>query len=199
MTRKLFAIGLMIFASASASLSAQTIKLPDHNPGCENLASLASAAVNSAIMPAAELRFLKSVDDDNIAMTNDMIEYARRFIGTRYRRGGKTPAGFDCSGFTGYVFNQFGFSLGASSRDQFNDGMSVPADDIRPGDLLFFTGRSSRSKTVGHVGIAIDADPTTGAVTFIHASCSGGIRVDRTTDYYYSSRFLGARRVIGTN
>ena len=187
----------LLFAAISVSASAQTVKLPDHDAKCENLAYGAQAAITSAIPAAVEMKFLSPVNEENVTTANDMINYAHQFIGTRYRRGGKTPGGFDCSGFTGYVFRQFGYDLGASSRDQYNDGQKIETSEIQPGDLLFFTGRASRSSRVGHVGIAIDADPSTGEITFIHASCTGGIRIDRTTDRYYASRFLGARRVIG--
>ena len=68
--------------------------------------------------------------------------------------------------------------------------------EVQPGDLLFFTGRASRSGRVGHVAIAVDADPVSGEITFIHAARSG-IKIDRISAPYYASRFLGARRVIG--
>ncbi|MDE6832343.1 MAG: C40 family peptidase, partial [Muribaculaceae bacterium] len=128
-------------------------------------------------------------------IVEDILAEAGNYLGIRYRRGGKTPAGFDCSGFTGYIFKQFGYRLGASSSDQYaRDGVAVPNDDIRPGDLVFFKGRSKG--TVGHVGIAVDRDPATGVVTFIHSATSSGIRYDRTSAPYYKQRFLGARRVV---
>ncbi len=126
---------------------------------------------------------------------DDILSEAKTHLGTRYRRGGKSPAGFDCSGFTGYVFRQFGYRLGASSRDQYaRDGVEVSTEEIRPGDLVFFKGRSKGS--VGHVGIAVTTDPETGDVTFIHSATSSGIRFDRVSSPYYKKRFLGARRVI---
>jgi cell wall-associated NlpC family hydrolase len=72
----------------------------------------------------------------------------------------------------------------------------VNRTEIQPGDLLFFTGRASRSGRVGHVAIAVDADPVSGEVTFIHAARTG-IQIDRMSAPYYSSRYIGARRVIG--
>lgn len=128
----------------------------------------------------------------------DLLSEANSHLGTRYRRGGKTPKGFDCSGFTGYVFNKIGYRLGASSREQFaRDGYKVSDSEVAPGDLLFFKGRSRNS--VGHVGIAISADHSTGDITFIHSATSGGIRIDHTSAPYYRARYLGARRVISNN
>lgn len=142
------------------------------------------------LMPAEES------DDDtaSLQLVADLLNEANQHMGTRYVRGGKTPKGFDCSGFTSYVYRQFGYSLSASSRGQFGQGTEIPADEVRPGDLLFFKGR--RSRTVGHVAIAIDADPESGDITFIHAAVKGGIRIDRVSMPYYSQRFMGARRII---
>lgn len=148
------------------------------------------------IVPAAGMELLHEDDIETAAMAGDMIAYAKKFIGTRYRRGGKSPKGFDCSGFTSYVFGQFGYNLGASSSDQFNQGEKIAREEISKGDLLFFTGRNARRGTVGHVGIAIDNNPATGEITFIHAATSGGIKIDRISAPYYAARFLGARRVM---
>lgn len=135
-----------------------------------------------------------SAEDENLQLITDLLAEANKYIGTRYRRGGKKPGGFDCSGFTGYIFKQFGFQLGASSRDQYLQGSEIADDEIQPGDLLFFKGRSARQ--VGHVGIAVSNNPATGEITFIHSSTSNGVRLDRVSEPYYSKRFMGARRII---
>ena len=149
------------------------------------------------IVPTAGMEILDDIEDgDNAEMLADMIAYAKRFIGTRYVRGGKSPKGFDCSGFTSHVFKQFGYSLNASSSAQYGQGTKVERDEVEAGDLLFFTGRNSRSGRVGHVAIAIDNDPVTGEITFIHAAISGGIRIDRISAPYYAARYIGARRIL---
>lgn len=149
------------------------------------------------IVPAAGMELLGDIDESETAiMTADMIAYAKKFIGTRYMRGGKSPKGFDCSGFTSYVFRQFGYDLNSSSSAQYGQGETIGRDEVSAGDLLFFTGRNSRSGRVGHVAIAIDNNPETGEITFIHAAISGGIRIDRISAPYYAKRFIGARRVL---
>lgn len=162
-----------------------------------NLASV-SKTNPYEIVPAAGMEIFSDITDDaaDFAMVEDMLGFARKFMGVRYVRGGRSPKGFDCSGFTSYVYSQFGIQLSPSSRDQYGQGKKVSRDEVQPGDLLFFTGRASRSRTVGHVGIVVDADPTTGEISFIHAA-RGGIQIDRISAPYYASRFLGARRVIG--
>lgn len=144
-------------------------------------------------------RFIPFLDNDDemsesMQLVADLLAEAHKYIGTGYRRGGKTPKGFDCSGFTGYVFRQFGMQLGASSRDQYRQGQKIENDEIQPGDLLFFKGRSARQ--VGHVGIAVNNDPDTGDIIFIHSATTGGVRLDRVSAPYYSKRFMGARRII---
>lgn len=128
-------------------------------------------------------------------VSGNLIDYARKFLGRPYRRGGKTPAGFDCSGFTSYIFRNFDISLGASSSAQFQQGHPVKTCDVRPGDLLFFSGRGARNN-VGHVGMAVEIE-SDGTIIFIHSATSGGIRYDRYPDGgYYSRRYMGARRMI---
>lgn len=150
------------------------------------------------IVPAAGMEILGDIADDaaDFSMIEDMLGFARKFMGVRYVHGGRSPRGFDCSGFTSYVYSQFGYSLSPSSSQQYTQGKKVSRSQVQPGDLLFFTGRASRSGRVGHVAIAIDADPVSGEITFIHAARSG-IKIDKMSAPYYASRYLGARRVIG--
>ena len=128
-------------------------------------------------------------------LADDIISYAGTFIGRPYRRGGKGPKAFDCSGFTRYIFSHFNTHIGASSRSQFLQGEEIARSDIRPGDLVFFSSHRSGNK-VGHVGIAVEVD-SDGRIKFIHAASRGGIRIDNYPDNgYYSNHFMGARRVI---
>lgn len=127
-------------------------------------------------------------------MLKDLLSEAKSHLGKRYRRGAKGPSAFDCSGFSSYVFRQFGFNLAASSSAQYLDGAKVDRKNLREGDLVFFTGRN-RKAGVGHVGIVVSADNATGDFKFIHASTSGGIKIDACVGYY-ASRYLGARRMI---
>lgn len=125
--------------------------------------------------------------------TEELISYAKQYLGRPYVYGSKGPKSFDCSGFTSYVFKNFDINLSPSSRTQATQGVSVRREDVKAGDILVFQGRNS--KGVGHVAIAIDVD-NTGDITFIHAA-TGGVRIDRMSKMtYYQKRYLGARRVI---
>jgi cell wall-associated NlpC family hydrolase len=112
-----------------------------------------------------------------------VVGFARKFVGTRYVYGGSSPrSGFDCSGLVRYVYAHFGLSLPHSSYAQFNLGRRVARRSLRPGDLVFFNG-------LGHVGMYV------GNGRFIHAPHSGSrVRIERLGGWY-SSRFVGARRL----
>lgn len=194
MFNRLF-VSLVIAATSIASGNAATP--PSFQPASINVDAGISLLTQANFM---NMDFMMPIDEcadednNNDALISDLLAEASGYMGTRYMRGGKSPRGFDCSGFTGYIFKQFGYRLSASSRAQFSDGVEVDRNSVRPGDLLFFKG--SRSGGIGHVGIAVDADPGTGDITFIHAAIKGGIRIDRISAPYYSSRYVGARRVI---
>lgn len=133
----------------------------------------------------------------NTGYIASILDYAKTHLGKKYRSGGKGPNVFDCSGFVGFVFRHFGFTMGASSRDQYLQGTEVEQEKLRPGDLLFFGGRKKSKTTVGHVGIVTNVDPETKQVQFIHAATSVGIKIDRFPDGgYYSNRYIGAKRII---
>jgi cell wall-associated NlpC family hydrolase len=107
--------------------------------------------------------------------------------GVRYRNGGADPDGFDCSGFTQYVFGRHGVGLPRSVREQFDLGRTIRPEDVREGDLLFFAIDGSDAS---HVAIAVGGDG------FVHApSSSGVVRVERLDVRYWAERFVGARRI----
>lgn len=192
MTKKLFTIIALIFALAAPFSHAEKTGAKKQEM---HLAAV-SKTNPYEIVPAAGMEIFGDIDDQaDFAMIDDMIKYAHKFMGTRYVLGGKSPKGFDCSGFTSYVFEQFGINLPRTSATQFGQGSKVNKGEVQPGDLLFFSGRSNNGR-VGHVAIAIEADPVTGVVTFIHAA-TGGVQIDKTTRPYYAKRYLGARRIIG--
>jgi cell wall-associated NlpC family hydrolase len=108
--------------------------------------------------------------------------------GAPYRNGGSDPAGFDCSGFVTYVFGQNGVAVPRTVNDQYRAGHEVAGPQLEPGDLVFF---STVAPGASHVGIVIGGDE------FIHApSGAGSVRVERMSASYWSTRFVGARRVL---
>ena len=117
-----------------------------------------------------------------------VVEYAKQYLGCKYVAGGSSPeGGFDCSGFTSYVYKHFGVSLSRSSKGQINDGIAVEKSNLQPGDIVVFNNSSNTS--IGHVGIYI------GGNSFIHAANSKeGVIITSLSSSYYQKRYVGARR-----
>ena len=135
----------------------------------------------------------QTISKENEILINDLLSEAKSHIGKRYVHGAKGPSAFDCSGFSSYVYKQFGYSISPSSRTQYTEGVAVKKGDLRKGDLVFFTSRSS-GNNVGHVGIVVSADNESGRFKFIHASIKG-VKISENVGYY-EGRYVGARRII---
>ncbi|WP_095130106.1 C40 family peptidase [Pseudomonas sp. Irchel s3h14] len=126
-------------------------------------------------------------------LADSILERGMSLIGTRYRFGGTSEAGFDCSGFIGYLFReQAGLNLPRSTREMINvDAPLVSRSKLEPGDLLFFATNGRRGR-VSHAGIYL------GDNQFIHSSSrkSGGVRIDSLGDSYWSKTFIEAKRAL---
>lgn len=115
---------------------------------------------------------------------NSVVAYAKQFLGCKYVYGGTTTNGFDCSGFTQFVYKHFGINLNRTAQGQYNNGTAVTS--LQAGDLVMF-GKSG----INHVGIYI------GGNTFIHAAnTSRGVTTDTLASGYYKTNYVGARRVL---
>lgn len=121
------------------------------------------------------------------ATRSSIVDHALRFLGAPYRDGGETPAGFDCSGFTRYVFGLAQVVLPRLAQDQARVGSALTVDESRPGDLIFFT---TIAPGASHVGIVLDGG------RFVHAPTSSGVvRIESFSAPYWKTRFVGVRRV----
>lgn len=121
----------------------------------------------------------------------DIASFALQFVGTPYVYGGASPSGFDCSGFTKYVFAQFGVKLPHGATSQLGYGTEVSRDSLQPGDLVFFHSTYATSAAASHCGIYV------GNGQFVHSASGGnrGITVSNLSDAYYSRHYLTARRI----
>jgi cell wall-associated NlpC family hydrolase len=111
-----------------------------------------------------------------------VVGIAMRYLGTPYVWGGASPAGFDCSGFTMYVYAQVGVSLPHNAAAQYGYGSPVSRSDLQPGDLVFFDG-------LGHVGLYV------GGGSFIHAPHTGDVVKISSLTGWYAATYVGARRL----
>ncbi|KLU58936.1 murein DD-endopeptidase MepS/murein LD-carboxypeptidase precursor [Peptococcaceae bacterium CEB3] len=121
------------------------------------------------------------------AKIQGIVTEAKKFIGTPYVWGGTSPSGFDCSGFTQYVYASQGIELPRVSRDQAQIGSPVSASNLQPGDLVFFS--FAGSGVIDHVGIYL------GNGQFISATTHKGVAVYPFSPYWRHA-FKGARRVL---
>lgn len=136
-----------------------------------------------------EIKEPETTSNTSSAKGSEVVSYAKQYIGYKYVSGGASPStGFDCSGFTTYVYKQFGIKLNRTSRDQIKNGTAVERSNLQQGDLVLFRGESGSS--IGHVGIYV------GGGEFIHASNpKGGVKITALDSSYYNTRYVGARRV----
>lgn len=120
----------------------------------------------------------------------NIIDYARKFLGTKYKWGGVTTKGFDCSGYVKYVFKKYSISLSRTSRSQAKNGTYVKKANLKPGDLVFFDTNGGKNG-INHVGIY------TGSGKFIHSSSSHhGVVISSLSSGFYSKSYMTARRVL---
>jgi cell wall-associated NlpC family hydrolase len=119
---------------------------------------------------------------------SELLQTAYDLRGVSYRTGGDSPKGFDCSGFIQYVFSRHHFLLPRTVLEQYAMGAPIRREDVREGDLIFFT---TLTPGPSHVGLASSAEQ------FIHAPSDGGaVRVERLDAPYWRDRIVGIKRVF---
>ena len=123
----------------------------------------------------------------------EVVNYAKTFLQVKYVSGGNGPTSFDCSGYTCYVYKNFGVSLARTTGGQATAGVEVAKKDLQLGDIVVFN--DDANKKIGHVGIYV------GNNSFIHASNpnpypKGGVKITSLSDSYYELRYVTSRRVI---
>ncbi|WP_407313573.1 NlpC/P60 family protein [Desulfosporosinus sp. SB140] len=152
--------------------------------------SLVAAGRKAGINPADSTDANKSIIKQLTPFSGSfqsIFSYAEQFLGTPYVWGGTSPnPGFDCSGFVQYVYGHFGIHLDRVSQDQYTEGVAIPESDLKPGDLVFF---STYEAGASHVGIYIGNNIMIDSEAY-------GVSFDNITNSYWSSRYLGARRIV---
>lgn len=166
------------FSRAQVSISADSIPLPPKQTTQDSLRTIQ----------------FDTTGRKNSQQVDQIISYAKKFLGTPYRSAGMTPSGFDCSGFIYYVMGNFGLTLTHSSYGMAEFGKTVKLADIRPGDLMFFKGSSTKSSRVGHVALVVEVGPN--SIKFIHSSTSRGVVIDNFVgSKYYVPRYITTKRL----
>ncbi|HEY5583760.1 MAG TPA: NlpC/P60 family protein [Ruminiclostridium sp.] len=146
-------------------------------------------STNTAVK-ASRSTTAETVDVSDDSAISNIIAYAKKFVGVRYVYGGMSTSGFDCSGFVGYVYKNFGIKLNRSAADMYSNGARVSKSALAAGDILFFDASSrGKSGSIDHVGIYL------GNNTFIHASTSNKKVIIQPLSEYHGT-YIGAKRVM---
>ena len=134
--------------------------------------------------------YVQEIDPSQMGQGQAIADFALQFVGYPYVYGGSSPSGFDCSGFTSYVYKQFGYSINRTASAQLDNGYAVSMSELQPGDLVMFK-KGSTSKRATHVGLYI------GNNQFVHASTSSvGVIISSMSEAYYTTGFVGGRRLV---
>lgn len=129
---------------------------------------------------------------ENRALVKNLIEKATDNIGVRYKAGGTTRSGFDCSGLVYTTFESENIKLPRSSYDQAKIGKVIPLNDAQKGDLIFF--KTNKSRQINHVGLITEVNAD--EIKFVHSSTSKGVIISSTKESYYKNSFEQVNRVI---
>jgi cell wall-associated NlpC family hydrolase len=147
-----------------------------------------SANIATEMCTALHFKFAQLLDADVESITNEpLFAFIEDWWATRYRYGGTTKRGVDCSSYTGHIFKEvFGFELPRTARMQYAASIKVSYSDLQEGDLVFFNTRGG----VSHVGLYLQNG------YFTHSSSSKGVTINNLNENYYSARFIGGGRIV---
>ncbi|MBC7846557.1 MAG: LysM peptidoglycan-binding domain-containing protein [Flavobacterium sp.] len=126
------------------------------------------------------------------SFVDQLISKASENIGTRYRSGGTTTEGFDCSGLMCYTFSSYDIKLPRSSIEMASYGSKIDAENAQKGDLIFFKTRGSGR--INHVGMVVEV--LDGEIKFIHSATHGGVIISSTKESYYEKNLVQVNRVL---
>lgn len=147
--------------------------------------------IDSGYISAEYVVLVDASEAANASKGQEIADFALQFVGAPYVYGGSSPKGFDCSGFTKYVYSQFGYNINRTASAQLDNGTPVSMSELQPGDLVMFKKSGTGSKRASHVGIYI------GDGQFVHASTAKvGVIVSHLSDAYYTTGFVGGRRIV---
>ncbi|MCA1919201.1 MAG: LysM peptidoglycan-binding domain-containing protein [Flavobacterium piscis] len=177
---------LKINTSKEKADAAALATTPQTNDG---LSDTSQVADNSTVEKDTTTIFRVS---NHSELVNQLIDNATENIGTRYRSGGTTKAGFDCSGLMICTFSNFDIKLPRSSIEQSRVGTKVGTEEAQKGDLIFF--KTNGRRHINHVGMVVEV--VDGEIKFVHSSTHGGVMISSTKEPYYQRTFSQVNRIL---
>jgi cell wall-associated NlpC family hydrolase len=146
-----------------------------------------------AIKPKKVVTPTTETSNATVFKSDNVVEYAKQFLGVRYKFAGTTPAGMDCSGLVFESFRAYDIVLPRISRDMAKNGDKLLLKDVEKGDLLFFK-TVSRRNDISHVGLVVSSK--NGNIEFIHSTTRAGVIISSITENYWDKAFVEARRIL---
>lgn len=196
-------VALGIFSGTSISGKAQTsvnsVRVNEGNPSKKAVhfvegieikpTSKKAANTNASIETCSSLQFkyaqLMNIDVEAVS-NHELYSFIEEWYGTRYRYGGSTKAGIDCSAFAGALVNKvYGINSPRTARAQYSDCNKIDRENLKEGDMVFFNTRGG----VSHVGVYL------GNGYFTHASVGNGVTISNLDETYYNKKFIGGGRI----
>ncbi len=175
-----------------ATVTEKSSKKSNKKSDSKNSKSTKSTATNlTAVISDVNADDIKISTPENY-VASQMINNAMQFLGVRYRGGGTSPDGMDCSGMVTAVYNLFDMAIPRSSRDMATVGEKVDSSSVKKGDLIFF--KTNGKRVINHVGMVVDIIGD--EIKFIHSSTSKGVIISSTKESYYKKTFAQVNRVL---
>lgn len=198
-TSKKEAVKKGIYQKPPASEVKKEVAVADKSSTKNNKKAEVKTSKNAKTIPSNLKNVISDVNADDIIISEpenyvaiQMINSAMDFLGVRYRGGGTSPDGMDCSGMVTAVYNLFDMSIPRSSRDMATVGEKVDSSHVKKGDLIFF--KTNGKRVINHVGMVVDIIGD--EIKFIHSSTSQGVIISSTKESYYKRTFAQINRVL---
>ncbi|MBZ0327402.1 MAG: C40 family peptidase [Altibacter sp.] len=190
---KLFLLALLAVFFASCGGSRSTTSTKDVI-NIENASNKTTTGKSNRAVRVKKVRDASEATEasTNAAFVDNLINDAKSFEGTRYKFGGTTEKGMDCSGLVYTVFKKQDILMPRISRDMATKGVSVSLKEVISGDLVFF--KTSKRNTINHVGLVVENKR--GEIFFIHSTTSRGVIISSMEEAYWKKAFVEVRRII---
>ncbi len=194
--KNIFKIALLFIAYSVTFAANNTI----HNVILNEVSTLNTSTKSFNTDPKKKNAVLNDKNATDIFIENNtesylvlqLINVASDKLGTGYRSGGTTPAGFDCSGLMYSTFKKFDITLPRSSHEMAEIGTEINPEDAKKGDLIFFINRGQHR--INHVGMIVEVNGD--EIKFIHSSTQGGVIISSLKESYYERTFKQINRII---
>ncbi len=194
--RKILFLSLFSLFLISCGSTKNTGKVPEaiigkNDPKPKPVRKINSAK-NHTSFSEKEENIPEATEESPKEIKREIIDFAKSFEGTRYKFGGTTNAGMDCSGLVYTAFQKENISLPRISRDMAKKGILISFKDIQEGDLVFF--KTSSRNSINHVGLVVESKR--GEIRFIHSTIQAGVIISSLEEAYWKKAFVEVRRVI---